>query len=146
MAKKKTGSKKKHHPGLPQGMTLADVLALKRNATEAVISNAKDAHQKVLGDRQAQRMEWVDNVVLSEHFGFTPEMLDDLRRFRTVELALYAKQKADGDQDFADEKLRIRASNACRRELTYAHDNLPLNMDVPTEGFDVLREAEGRLR
>ena len=144
----KVKKQKRHGPGglgKPPGMKLADMMALKRQAEAAVVADAKDIRSKVLGDRQAQRMEWVDNVVLAEHFGFTAEQLQELDKRRADELALYARRRQEIDQDYADEKLRREASAYCNRALEYIHKELPVNQDLTPEGLAVLREAEGRI-
>ena len=148
MAKSK--KKHKHHKGggmakLP-GYTMADMLALKGQLVDEVRDNATDELQRVLADRQAQRMAWLYIVALNEQFGFGPKRTEELEAAVKMLSEEYAEDMAENDQDYADEKLRRRVSRVRGHEVKYLYeDQYPVNEDLSADEIAALRESENRI-
>ncbi len=148
MAKSK--KKHKHHKGggmakLP-GYSFADMLALKGQLVEEVRDNATDELQRVLADRQAQRMAWLYIVALNEQFGFGPKRTEELEAAVKMLSEEYAEDMAENDQDYADEKLRRRVSRVRGHEVKYLYeDQYPVNEDLSADEIAALRESENRI-
>ena len=84
----------------PAGMNYADVLARKRMIRQAV----------------------QDEVILHEAYGFSEKRLDKF--FDAFQAAADELQKMidEVDQDYAYEKLRLRAEDISKREITFYED------------------------
>ena len=129
----------------PPGMNLAQTMRLREQAEAAVIDHAKDEHQKVLGDRQAQRMAWAYDVAVHELYGHGAKRIAELEAKVAEVLRDYEAEKLADDQDVADEHLRRRVEKIKGKPVAIAHDGLPINQDLSEEALMALREAEGRI-
>lgn len=149
MAKSK--KKHKHHKGggmakLP-GYSLADMLALKDQLVEEVKDTAKEETQRVLADRQAQRMKWIITEALNRRFQFGPKRFDELDETIEEVISDYKEDVESGDQEYADEKLRQRVSQIRRGEVNYLYEETyPVNAELSDAAFATLRESENRIR
>lgn len=148
MAKSK--KKHKHHNGggmakLP-GYTMADMLALKDRLVEEVKETSKQETQRILADRQAQRMAWAYTIALNELHEFGPKRIAELEAKVAEILKGYAEDKAENDQDVADEHLRRWVSQIKDAPEAYVHEDMPINQDLNDEAFAALRESERRIR
>ena len=148
MAKSK--KRHKHHKGggvakLP-GYSLADMLALRDQLVEEVKDNAKEETQRILADRQAQRVAWAYTISLNELHGFGPKRFKELEAKVAEVLKGYAEDKAENDQDVADEHLRRWVSQIKDAPEAYVHENMPVNQDLSDEVFASIRESDNRIR
>lgn len=120
MAKSKT--KHRRGPGRPAGMTLADELARKRMLREAMQNAADDATVQVRADTATQRALWLAVCSIADAYGFGPERM---RRFfvalqeNTEELE---RMRAEVDEDYAYEKLRLKAEQVTGMPITYLYE------------------------
>ncbi len=120
MAKSKT--KHRRGPGRPAGMTLADELARKRMLREAMQNAAEDAAVQVRADTATQRALWLAVCSIADAYGFGPERM---RRFfvalqeNTEELE---RMRAEVDEDYAYEKLRLKAEQVTGIPITYLYE------------------------
>ena len=120
MAKSKT--KHRRGPGRPAGMTLADELARKRMLREAIQNAAEDATVQVRADTATQRALWLAVCSIADAYGFGPERM---RRFfaalqeNTDELE---RMRAEVDEDYAYEKLRLKAEQVTGMPITYLYE------------------------
>ena len=120
MAKSKT--KHRRGPGRPAGMTLADELARKRMLREAMQNAAEDATVQVRADTATQRALWLAVCSIADAYGFGPERM---RRFfvalqeNTDELE---RMRAEVDEDYAYEKLRLKAEQVTGMPITYLYE------------------------
>lgn len=120
MAKSKT--KHRRGPGRPAGMTLADELARKRMLREAMQNAAEDATVQVRADTATQRALWLAVCSIADAYGFGPERM---RRFfvalqeNTDELE---RMRAEVDEDYAYEKLRLKAEQVTGIPITYLYE------------------------
>lgn len=120
MAKSKT--KHRRGPSRPAGMTLADELARKRMLREAMQNAADDATVQVWADTATQRALWLAVCSIADAYGFGPERM---RRFfvalqeNTDELE---RMRAEVDEDYAYEKLRLKAEQVTGMPITYLYE------------------------
>lgn len=149
MADKK---KKTHHitakTGKPPGMNYADFLLWKNMIYEEAKKAAISETQRVLADRQAQRMSWLYIVALNEgsKFGFDAKCTEELENTVREMAEEYKRNVEENDQDYADEDLRKRVSQVLNREVKYLYeDQYPINMDKANSPIANLRESESRI-
>lgn len=140
---------KTHHitakTGKPPGMNYADFMQFKKMLYDEAMKEAKKELNRVLGDRQAQRMGWLYIIALSEH-GFTESDLEELEQRVAALGEEYAKRTEENDQDYSDEKLRAAVGKALGREVRYIHDETyPVNIDRKDDYISGLRESESRI-
>ena len=148
MAKSKHKHKRRHGGGVakPQGFTLADVWAMKDQIVADVKDTATSEHQRILGDRQAQRMAWAYTIALNELHEFGPKRIEELEAKVAEVLKSYDADKKENDQDVADEHLRQWVEQIKGSPVAYAHDDMPLDQDLNDDSFAALRESAGRIR
>ena len=128
--------------GKPPGMNLVAFTQFKQMLYDEALTSAKNELNRVLGDRQAQRMSWMYMAVLSGR-GFTKDDIDAIERDVAAMAQEYKQLMESAGQDNSDEKLRAEASQAIGRELHYLYeDQYPVNSDAYVAG---LRESENRI-
>ena len=110
----------KKRKGKPQGMSYADVLARKRMIRQAV-QDEVILHEVNIS---MQRHLWLTAVALHEAYGFSAKRLDKF--FDAFQAAADELQKMidEVDQDYAYEKLRLRAEDISKRKITFYEDML----------------------
>ena len=144
MAQKK--NKHRHRAGKPDGLNYADMLAWQHSLEKKAEDFAKEETQRVLADRQAQRMAWLYIVALNEQFGFGPKRTEELEAAVKLLSEEYAEDLKENDQDYADEKLRRRVSRIRGHEVKYLYeDQYPVNKDLSADEIAALRESETRI-
>lgn len=145
-AKKKKNNGHRHRAGKPEGLSYADMLAWQNSLQKKSEEFAKSETQRVLADRQAQRMAWLYIVALNEQFGFGPKRTEELEAAVKMLSEEYAEDLQENDQDYADEKLRKRVSRVRGHEVKYLYeDQYPVNKDLSGEEIAALRESENRI-
>lgn len=141
--------KKTHHltakTGKPPGMNYADFLRWKQMIYEEAKAAAISEVQRVVADRQAQRMSWIYAIVLNERYGYV-KRLDDIEQDVKKQVKEYDRLVKEYDQDYADENLRAQVSKIRRHEVHFLYDGqYPVNKDLSEEDFAALRESESRI-
>ena len=108
----------KKRRGKPAGMNYADVLARKRMIRQAV-QDEVILHEVNIS---IQRHLWLTAVALHEAYGFSEKRLDKF--FDAFQAAADALQKMidEVDQDYAYEKLRLRAEEISKRDIVFYED------------------------
>lgn len=108
----------KKRRGKPAGMNYADVLARKRMIRQAV----QDEVILLEVNISMQRHLWLTAVAPHEAYGFSEKRLDKF--FDAFQAAADELQKMidEVDQDYAYEKLRLRAEDISKREITFYED------------------------
>ena len=92
--------------GKPRGMNYADMLARRK-----AINTAKlDTAALMLTEQAMQRALWLTVCSLSEAYQRNSDELQEMRE--------------SVDDDYAFEKLRLRAEQVSGREIKYLHDDL----------------------
>lgn len=105
-----------------RGETHADVLA-KRQIGRATLRMAmEDEAVKLAADIMSQRMLWAVVVALNERFEFGPKRTVQLMEAMDKVLADFEDMKAKGGDEYAEEKLRQRASQVSGVNVRYSHE------------------------
>lgn len=114
-----TKPKKKRSGGKPRGANYADVLA-RRKAINAV---KLDAAALLLTEQAMQRALWLTVCSLADAYGFGKERLDRFFEAYQRNSDELQEMRESVDDDYAFEKLRLRAEQVSGREIKYLHDN-----------------------
>ena len=109
---------KNKRPGKPRGMNYADMLARRKTINAVKL----DAAALLLTEQAMQRALWLTVCSLSDAYGFGKERLE--RFFEAYQRNSDELQKMRESDDYAFEKLRIRAETVSRRDIKYLHDDL----------------------
>lgn len=117
MAKNK--QKRRHGPGRPPGMTLADELAHKRMIRLAVQEAADDATVQVRADTATQKALWLAVCSIADAYGFGPERMQRFFEALQANTDELEKMKADVDEEYAYEKLRLKAERVTGMHIEY---------------------------
>lgn len=131
MAKSKRRGAHRGPAGKPCGMSLADVMALKANVTQQVTDNATSELQRVLADRQAQRVAWFFMIALHQRFGFGAQRIEEVERAVQELSAEYAEMRKV-DELVADERVRRCVSRIMGHEVGYLYEDT-----YPTRAADL---------
>ena len=110
----------KKRKGKPAGMNYADVLERKRLIRQAV-QDEVILHEVNIS---MQRHLWLTAVALHEAYAFSEKRLDKF--FDAFQAAANELQKMidEVDQDYAYEKLRLRAEEISKREIVFYEDEV----------------------
>ena len=95
---------KKKGKGKPRGMNYADVLRARRDRLQLAMDEAALLNV----EQSMQRYLWLMAVSLQKFFEAFQENSDEL-----------AKMRAEVDDDYAFEKLRLRAEDVSRMDIRY---------------------------
>lgn len=114
--------KQRRHSGKPQGMSYAKKLAHERMLREASQSAANDIAVNLKTDINCQRMTWFWTVAMYETFNIGPKRFADFSENLAKREELYDKHLTEGDQVFADEKLRQEAERISGIDIEYIHE------------------------
>ena len=151
MAQKKAKKNKGYAGGKPDGMNYIQMLQWQKSLQEQAANFAKSETQRVIADRQAQRMAWLYIIALNEKFGFGAKRTEELEA-AVKELAdEYKRMVEEGDQDYADEKLRSHVSKVRGHEVMYLYeDQYPVNIDrkatdLGEDSVASIRESDSRI-
>ena len=120
MAKSKT--KHRRGPGRPAGMTLADELARKRMLREAMQNAAEDATVQVRADTATQRALWLAVCSIADAYGIGPERMPRFFVALQENTEELERMRAEVDEDYAYEKLRLKAEQVTGMPITYLYE------------------------
>ena len=120
MAKSKT--KHRRGPGRPAGMTLADELARKRMLREAMQNAAEDATVQVRADTATQRALWLAVCSIADAYGIGPERMPRFFVALQENTDELERMRAEVDEDYAYEKLRLKAEQVTGIPITYLYE------------------------
>ena len=142
---KKQVKKKGYSGGKPDGLNYVQMLQWQNSLQEQAAEFAKNETQRVVADRQAQRVGWLYLIALAEQHGFSASDLEELEQQVAILADEYKQLTEKNDQDYSDEQLRAAVSEVLGREVRYVHDNLPMNSDTKDDYISGLRESESRI-
>ena len=108
----------KKHKGKPSGMSYADVLA-RRRAAQQIALDAEALRQTNIA---MQRALWLTVVSLHDAYGFASARLDRFFEAFQKNTAQLEAMRAQVDEDYAYEKLRLRAEEVSGRRITYIEE------------------------
>ena len=117
-------SKAKHRrgPGRPAGMTLADELARKRMLRQAMQNAAEDATVQVRADTATQRALWLAVCSIADAYGIGPERMPRFFVALQENTDELERMRAEVDEDYAYEKLRLKAEQVTGMPITYLYE------------------------
>lgn len=104
------------------GIPLAAKLARERMIRQAVKDAAYDASVRVESDICTQRALWFAVASIADAYGFGPE------RIKKFFVALqdngeeYARMKDEVDEEYANEKLRLKAERVTGMQIQYLYE------------------------
>lgn len=100
-------------------MTYADMLAQKRMMREAVQHAANDATVQVRADVATQRALWLVVCSIADAYGFGPERMKQFFVALQENTDDLEAKRREVDDDFAYEKLRLRAEKVTGMQIKY---------------------------
>lgn len=104
------------------GVPYAAKLARQRMIREAVQQEAHNAAVHVEADIRTQRALWLAVASIADAYGIGP---DRMRRFFEALQANneeFERMKAENDEDYANEKLRMKAERCTGMEIDYLYE------------------------
>ena len=110
----------KKRRGKPAGMNYADVLARKRMIRQATF----DALALRQVNQAMQKALWLTVVSLHDAYGFGKERLDRLFEAFQANSDQLETLRAEVDDDYAYEKLRLMAEEVSGRPICYIEDGV----------------------
>ncbi len=110
----------KKRKGKPQGMNYADMLARKRARQQAVL----DAVALMQVNQAMQRALWLTVVSLHDAYGFGKDRLDRFFEAFQANTDQLETMRAEVDDDYAFEKLRLMAEGVSGRKICYIEDGV----------------------
>ena len=114
--------KQRRHNGKPQGVTYADVLARKRQLRDACQQAANDTMVQIQSDIHTQRAMWMMCVAMNDAFGIGPERFQKFAQCLQDRTEWYEALVASGDEDYANEKLRLEAQRCSGIQIEYLYE------------------------
>ena len=107
--------RKRKHPGKPAGMNFADVLKARRDRLQLAMDEAALCNV----EQSMQRYLWLMAVSLHDAYGFGPERLQKFFEAFQANSDELARMRREVDDDYAFEKLRIRAEEVSKMDIRY---------------------------
>lgn len=104
------------------GMNYMDQLTRKQIGKQTLRMAMEDEAVKLAADIICQRQLWAVVVALGEKFEFGPKRIRDLLEQMDLVLADYDMMKFKHGDDYAEEKLRERASQVSGLHVRYQHE------------------------
>lgn len=105
-----------------RGESYADVLAKRQIGRETLRMAMEDKAVELAADIKTQRMLWAVVVALNEKYEWGPKRTRDLMEAMDLVLADFETMKAEHGDDYAEEKLRERASKVSGLDVKYMHE------------------------
>lgn len=115
--------KNKHRRGRPAGMTFADELRQKQLIRQAVQEAANDATVQVRADTATQRALWLAVCSIADAYGFGPERMQRFFDALQANSAELERMREENDEDYAYEKLRLKAERVTGVQIKYLYEH-----------------------
>lgn len=127
MAQKK---RKKTTRCTANGVPLAAKLARDRMLREAMQQAAHDATVQVESDIRTQRALWLSVASIADAYGFGPERIKKFFAALQDNSEEFERMKTEVDEDYANEKLRLKAERVTGMEIKYLYEAEARREDV----------------
>ena len=118
------------------GMRYADLIAKKEIGKQTLRMAMEDEAVTLAADIICQRQLWAVVVALGEKYAFGPKRIRDLLEQMDLVLSEFETMKAENGMEFAEEKLRQRASQVSGIRVRYMHEAERAVMDEMKEEVD----------
>lgn len=119
----KTKKKKFKHHGRPAGMTLMDEITKRKLVYQGVEKTATDVALKIKIDRSNQKALWLAIVAVNDAYGFGSKRIQPFINSLLEASNEYQKMKTDNDEEYADEKLRMKVEQITGIEIKYLYED-----------------------
>lgn len=104
------------------GIPLAAKIARERRMREAVQEAAHNAAVQVESDIRTQRALWLSVASIADAYGFGPERIKKFFVALQDNAEEFARMKAEADEDYANEKLRLKAERVTGMQIQYLYE------------------------
>ena len=104
------------------GIPLAAKLARERMLRQAVKDAAHDASVRVESDICTQRALWLAVASIADAYGFGPERIKKFFVALQENGEEYARMKDEVDEEYANEKLRLKAERVTGMQIQYLYE------------------------
>ena len=112
------------------GVPLAAKLARDRMLREAMHQAAHDATVQVESDIRTQRALWLPVASIADAYGFGPERIKKFFAALQDNSEEFERMKNEVDEDYANEKLRLKAERVTGMEIKYLYEAEARREDV----------------
>ena len=119
----KTKKKKFKHHGRPAGMTLMDEITKRKLVYQGVEKTATDVALKIKIDRSNQKALWLAIVAVNDAYGFGSKRIQPFINSLLAVSNEYQKMKTDNDEEYADEKLRMKIEEITGTKIDYLYED-----------------------
>lgn len=109
----------KKKKGMHQPVPLAVRMKRQKLVYDEISRQASSATTQAIADMQTQRALWLAVCSVADAFGVGPKRM--MRFFEALQENVddYERMKVEGDEEYANEKLRLRAERVTGREIGY---------------------------
>lgn len=115
-------TKRKKRAGLPPGVTYADKLAYEKAKREAIDRAAADGMVELRANAHVQRAMWLMVCTIADAYGFGPERMKPFFEHLQQNSEELEKMVEEVDEEYAWEKLRLKAEKVTGIEIAYFID------------------------
>ena len=115
--------RRQQRQGKPQGMTYGQQLARKQFLKSAAQQAVKDTTVQVEADIRVQRAMWLMCVAMNDAFGIGKDRFERFAACLQERTDWYEQMCREGDEEYANEKLRREASRISGIEIKYLYEH-----------------------
>lgn len=119
----KSKKRKFKHHGRSAGMTLMDELTKRKLVYEGVEKTSTDIALKIKIDRSNQRALWLAVTAIADAYGFGSKRIKPFFDALQANSDEYERMKREVDDEYADEKLRIKVETILGTEIDYLYED-----------------------
>lgn len=119
----KTKKKKFKHHGRPSGMTLMDEITKRKLVYQGIEKTATDVALKIKMDRSNQKALWLAVTAIADAYGFGSKRIKLFFDALQANSEEYERMKHEVDEEYADEKLRLKAEKITGIEIKYLYED-----------------------
>lgn len=115
--------KKFKHRGRPAGMTLMDEITKRKLVYEGVEKTSTDIALKIKIDRSNQKALWLAVTAIADAYGFGSKRIKLFFDALQANSDEYERMKREVDDEYADEKLRMKVETILGTEIDYLYED-----------------------
>lgn len=119
----KSKKRKFKHHGRSARMTLMDELTKRKLVYEGVEKTSTDIALKIKIDRSNQKALWLAIVAVNDAYGFGSKRIQPFINSLLSISNEYQKMKTDNDEEYADEKLRMKVEQITDTKIDYLYED-----------------------
>ena len=115
--------KKFKHRGRPAGMTFMDEITKRKLVYEGVEKTSTDIALKIKIDRSNQKALWLAVTAIADAYGFGSKRIKLFFDALQANANEYERMKRDVDDEYADEKLRMKVETILGTGIDYLYED-----------------------